>query len=166
MDNIDKIIQLKIEENIKKAFFDNIALDISENSFESSFNILSEIKERLCNIVPKRRDIHRELDENLDVDFYRQIQSNNALDQNTINGIMFYIIEQIKTFGSLEDELWNEIWKTQIQVKINRGDPLNRLLSDFFKEAMHRIDKIEQEIFAFKQSDLYKYISEKKNKSN
>ena len=106
--------------------------------------------------------IHKDFDEHLDIDFYKQIQSNGALDINMIHGIINYIIDQIKNFGSLEDEPWNEIWKTQIVVKINRGEPLNILLPDFFKEAMHRIDKIEMEINAFKQSDLYKYFSEKR----
>tara|TARA_B100001250_G_C19720516_1_gene753570 strand:+ start:264 stop:770 length:507 start_codon:yes stop_codon:yes gene_type:complete len=162
LDKVEEQLRFKLEENMKKAFFNNIGIDISNNSFDSSFSLLSEIKERICNLVPNRKDIHKDFDEHLDIDFYKQIQSNGALDINMIHGIINYIIDQIKNFGSLEDEPWNEIWKTQIVVKINRGEPLNILLPDFFKEAMHRIDKIEMEINAFKQSDLYKYFSEKR----
>jgi len=162
LDNINEQLRMKIDENMKKAFFRNISVDISNNSFDSSFSLLAEIKERICNLVPKRKDIHKDFDEHLDVDFFKQIQSNGALDINMIHGIINYIIDQIKNFGSLEDEPWNEIWKTQIVVKINRGEPLSVLLPDFFKEAMHRIDKIEMEINAFKQSDIYRYLSEKR----
>lgn len=161
LNELEDILKLKIEENVKMVFFDNIASDILDNNFESSFNILSEIKTKLCQVVPNRKDIHRELDDNIDVAFYRKVQSNNALDHNMIHGIMFFIIEKIKMFGFIEDECWNDIWKTQIHVKINKNEPLNILLSEFFKEAMHRIDKIEWEINDFKQSDIYKIITEK-----
>ena len=160
----DELIK-NLEENMKKVFFENIARDIKNNEFNSSFSLLSEIKERICSLVPNRKDIHDEFNENLDVDFYKQIHSNGALDINMIHGIINFIIDKIKQFGSLEDEPWNEIWKTQIVVKIKRGDQLDTLLPDFFKEAMHRLDKIEYEIAAFKQSDLYKYLSEKKSKN-
>ena len=160
----DELVR-RVGENMKKVFFDNIAKDIERNSFDSSFSLLSEIKQRICSLVPNREDLHKDFNEHLDVDFYKQIHSNGALDINMIHGIINFIIDKIKQFGSIEDEPWNEIWKTQIVVKINRGDQLNTLLPDFFKEAMHRIDKIETEIAAFKQSDIYKYLSEKRTKN-
>lgn len=160
----DELIK-KVEENMKKAFFDNIARDIENNSFDSSFSLLSEIKQRICALVPNRKDLHKDFEEHLDVDFYRQVHSNGALDINMIHGIINFIIDKIKQFGSLEDEPWNEIWKTQLVVKIKRGDQLNTILPDFFKEAMHRIDKIEHEIAIFKESDLYKYLTEKRSKN-
>ena len=164
-DSFENQLIRKLEENMKKVFFENIAKDIENNKFDSSFSLLSEIKQRICSLVPNRTDIHAEFNEHLDVDFYKQIHSNGALDINMIHGIMNFIVDKIKQFGSLEDEPWNEIWKTQLVVKIKRGDQLNTLLPDFFKEAMHRLDKIENEIIAFKQSDLYKYLSEKRSKN-
>ncbi|MHA2082213.1 MAG: hypothetical protein ACXABD_00525 [Candidatus Thorarchaeota archaeon] len=160
----DEIIR-RVEENMKKVFFDNVARDIENNSFDSSFSLLSEIKQRICALVPNRQDLHKDFEEHLDVDFYQQVHSNGALDINMIHGIINFIIDKIKQFGSLEDEPWNEIWKTQIVVKIKRGDQLNTILPDFFKEAMHRIDKIELEIARFKESDLYKYLTEKRSKN-
>ena len=164
-DELDEQMRMRVAENMERAFFDAVATDISNNSFDSSFSLLTEIKERICGLVPTRRDIHDDLDENIDVDFYRQMQSNGALDIKTIQAIMDYVIEKIKAFGSLEDEPWNEIWKIQILVRIDRGEPLNTLLPSFFKEAMHRIDKIEEEITAFRESDIYKYITERRNES-
>lgn len=164
LDNFEKQLKQRLDETMKKIFFDNIATDISNNSFDSSFSLLTDIKGRICDLVPNRKDIHKDFDEHLDIDFYKQIHSNGALDINMIHGIVNYIIDQIKKFGSLEDEIWNEIWKTQIVVKIGREQPLHILLPDFFKEAMHRIDKIENEINMFKQSEMYKYITEKRMK--
>jgi hypothetical protein len=164
-DTFDDELLRRVEENMKKAFFNNIAKDIENNSFDSSFALLSEIKQRICSLVPNRQDLHHEFEQHLDVDFYKQIHSKGAFDINMIHGIINFIIDKIKQFGSLEDEPWNEIWKTQIVVKIRRGDQLNTLLPDFFKEAIHRIDKIENEITAFKQSEIYKYLSEKKSKN-
>jgi len=164
-DELSEQMRARVAENMERAFFDAVGTDISNNSFDSSFSLLEEIKERICGLVPTRRDIHDDLDEHVDVDFYRQMQSNGALDIKMIQAIMGYVIEKIKAFGSLEDEPWNEVWKTQILVRIGRGEPLSTLLPSFFREAMHRIDKIEDEIAAFRGSDIYKYITERRNEN-
>ena len=160
-EELRKLLIERIQDNMNNIFFDNIAKDISNNDFESSFSILLEIKERICNLVPNRSDIHSELNENIDVDFYRQIHSNNALNIDIINGIINYVIDKIKQFDSIENEPWYEIWKTGIAVKIQNKEPLEKILPEFFKKCMTRIDKVESGILAFKQSDVYKFLCEK-----
>ena len=47
-DTFDDELLRRVEENMKKAFFNNIAKDIENNSIDSSFALLSEIKQRIC----------------------------------------------------------------------------------------------------------------------
>ena len=104
----DELIR-RVEENMKRVFFDNISKDIENNSFDSSFSLLSEIKQRICSLVPNRTDLQKDFDEHLDIDFYRQIHSNGALDINMIHGIISFIIDKIKEFGSLEGRHWHRL---------------------------------------------------------
>ena len=155
-----------MERNMKRAYFDVIQKDIQNQNFDSSFSLLEQIKERLCNIVPKRKDLHEQIEENIDISYFKQMVEHNALDNSIIRQIMNYVIDKIKDLGSTQDEPWNEIWRTQQHVKFERGDTLDKILPDFFREALHRIEKVESEIEAFKSSELYKMLMEQRERNN
>ena len=45
-----------------------------------------------------------------------------------------------------------------MHVFFERGEQLNEIFPKFFKEALHRLEKIEQDIMAFKESEVYKEL--------
>tara|TARA_A100001015_G_scaffold314927_1_gene425555 strand:- start:223 stop:720 length:498 start_codon:yes stop_codon:yes gene_type:complete len=161
-EKVRELLTERVKSNMKKIFFENIANDISNSNFDSSFLILAEIRERICNLVPNRKDIFKELNENIDVDFYRKIHSNGAFNINIIHGIINYVISKLKEFDCLENEPLYDNWKKDIQNKIENKEDLDKLIPSFFKETMEHLDRIESHIMAFKKSDIYKFLSEKK----
>ena len=129
-------LEARLNENMKRAYWDMMEKDIGNNDFRTAFAILEEIRARICLLVPNRVDLHQEIAESLDIDYFKQIQSHNAL---TIE-----IVQKITS-------------------KYIKNEPLTVILPTFFKEALHRIEKLEYEIKMFKESDIYKILTERNN---
>ena len=155
----------RIQREMQRAFFDNISADIKDNNFESTFNIIDEIKSRICLVVPKRIDIHQQMHETLDIDYFKQMVTHDAFELSMIKNVMTFIIDKIKELGSEHDEPWHEIWRTQIEVRFQREETLDIILPNFLKEALNRIDKLEREIAAFKSSEMYKMLMEQRERN-
>ncbi len=156
--NPNEILIEKINKMMKKAYWDKLKQDIESNNYDSTLLLLDEIKDRLCMLTPNRHDVHHEIHEKIDTKFIDQKIKHNAMEQMDIYNIIMFIIKKITDYGTLADEPWNEIWKTQIEVYFNRGETLAEIFPKFFKEAMHRIEKVESEMNAFKESEIYKEI--------
>ena len=156
--NLDERIRIAMIE----CFWDGLSDDISNNKFDSTLKIITEIRDRICLFAPSRNDLHAEIHEHLDIDYMRQMVANDAISPEYIHGIVNYIITQIKQFGSLHDEPWNEIWRTKCAVRMQEGEKLETFFPYFFHEALHRIELIEEGIQAFKQSEIYKELTSAK----
>ena len=158
-------LETRMSAAMKRAYWDMIETDISNNDFRTTFAMVEEIRARICLLVfAKRVDLHQQIAESLDVDYFRQMQSHNALTIEMVQKITNYIIDKIKELGSQCDEPWNEIWRERVNSKFIENKPLTEILPSFFKEAMHRLEKLEYEIKAFKESEIYKLLTERNNK--
>ena len=156
-------LEARLNANMKRAYWDMMEQDISNNDFRTVFAMVEEIRSRICLTVPKRVDLHQQIAESLDVDYFRQMQSHNAFTLDMVRSITNYIIDKIKELGSKMDEPWNEVWREQVNSGFINGKPLSVILPKFFKEAMHRIERIEYEIKLFKESDIYRMLTERIN---
>jgi len=156
-------LEVRLNENMKRAYWSMMEKDIGNNDFRTAFAILEEISARICLLVPNRIDLHQQIAESLDIDYFKQMQSHNALTMEMVQNITNYITDKIKELGSQSDEPWNEIWREQINSKFIKNEPLTIILPTFFKESLHRIDKLEYEIKMFKECEIYKIITERNN---
>ena len=89
----------------------------------------------------------------------------NAFETNHIKSIMEALINHIKSLGSEHDEPFHEIFRTQIQVRFQRGEQLDIILPFFFDETMLRLDKLEHDIETFKNSEIYKMLMEQRERN-
>jgi hypothetical protein len=158
-----KDLETRLSAGMKRAYWDMMEKDISNNDFRTTFAMVEEIRARICLLVPKRVDLHQQIAESLDIDYFKQMQSHNALTIDMVQKITNYIIDKIKELGSQSDEPWNEIWRERVNSKFIQNEPLTVILPSFFKEAMHRIEKLEYEIKMFKESEIYKLLTERNN---
>jgi len=156
---------MNLDERIRYAmiecYWERLSCDISNNKFDSTLQILTEIRDRICMFAPTRNDLHIEIHEHLDIDYMEQMIANDAISPEYIQGIVNYIITQVKQFGSLHDEPWNEVWRTKLAVRMQNGEKLETFFPYFFNEAIHRIELIEEGIHEFKQSEIYKELMAK-----
>ena len=164
MDSRD-VFAARVRSQMRRAFFDRIGADIREGNFESTFELLEEAKSRICAAVPKRTDIHGVLDESIDIGYFKQMVKHNAFETSHIKSIMNTVIDQIKDLGSEHDEPFHEIFKTQVEVRFQRGEQLDIILPFFFSETMTRLDKLETDIEAFRNSEMYKMLMEQRERN-
>ena len=81
--------------------------------------------------APSRNDLHHKIHENIDIDYIEQMIKHNAISGDYIYNIVNYIITQIKTFGTIQDEMWNEVWKEQINKRLQENEDLKTFFRFF-----------------------------------
>lgn len=158
-----------LEERIRAAmietYWEGISTDISNNNFDSTVQIITEIRDRICMFAPSRNDLHHNIHENIDIDYIEQMIKHNAISGEYIYTIVNYIITQIKTFGTIQDEMWNEVWREQINKRLQENEELKTVFPIFFSECFKRIEMIEEGIRLFKESNIYKELKRKHEES-
>lgn len=144
-----KSVQLKLDENlkkhienvVKKAYWDILKeeLNLKPQKFNQLINILNEIRNEFCSLVPSRKDLHLEFYENIDTELIKQMAENNALDGNTIYNIVNYIINLIlKLQPPIMDEETN-LWKKNINDLFKVGFEYDKFLPDFLEKTFQKI---------------------------
>ena len=150
---------------MRMAFWDKLQDELKDKEYLSLLQLLEDIKERICDLVPNRPDIHQDLYEHIDTKFLQQMLEHDAVDDSYIYNLVQFIIDTLKNFDSIEDEPYYEIWRESINRRLVAPDyPNYVLLPIFFRETFHRLNKIEHSINMFKQSDIYKAIVEKRER--
>tara|TARA_B100000674_G_C37863734_1_gene926099 strand:+ start:777 stop:1361 length:585 start_codon:yes stop_codon:yes gene_type:complete len=160
-------IQNAIIEKLKLVFWDNLQDDIKQKKYDKLLSILNDVKIRICDLIPNRKDLHKNIADTIDTELIEQMIKHNAIDNNYIFNIIQFIITQLKELDTLRDEPFYEIWREQINRKLmsNESNKLHVILPIFLRETLHRIDKIAFEISVFKESHLYKSILEKRKQN-
>ena len=161
-ENLKEKLSTMIEDNFHNAFWDKLEEDLKENNHKMLLDLLDEIRMRICNFVPNRKDIHTEVYEKIDVKFIEQMLTHNAIDNKYIYDLINYIITQIRDFDSEEVEPNYEMWRTVTNSHLEKETKLYILLPKFLREVFFRIDSLDDFIESFKQSEEYKILTENK----
>ena len=155
-----------ILEKLKLAFWDKMQDEIKEKKYETLLSVLNEVKEKICHLIPNRYDLHKNIEDTIDIKLIQQMLKHDAIDNKYIFNVIQFIITQLKELDSLRDEPFYEIWREQTNRRLLSDDQqLHIILPIFLRESFHRIDKISFEITAFKDSALYKSILERREHS-
>lgn len=163
-DEIETLDQ-RILNAMRMAFWDKLQDELKDKEYLSLLQLLEDIKERICDLVPNRPDIHQDLYEHIDTRLLQQMLEHDAVNDNYIFNLIQFIIDTLKNFDCLEDEPYYEIWRESINKRLTAPDyPIYVLLPIFFRETFHRLNKIEHMINKFKQSDVYKLLIEKRER--
>ena len=154
-------LKARIKAVMYECWWDGIAADISNNDYGSTLKILDEIRHRLCAITPNRSDMHTKIMENIDVDHMDSMIKHDAISGEYIHSVVNYIVSQIKEYGTVADEPWNEVWREKVNTRLINKEPLSKFFPYFFSEAFHRLEKVEEEVKAFRESELYQVLKQR-----
>ena len=94
-------LQTVIIEKLRLAFWDKMQDEIKEKNYEGLLAVLNEVKERICNLIPNRKDLHKNISDTIDVKLIEQMLKHDAIDNNYIFNIIQFIITQLKALGDL-----------------------------------------------------------------
>lgn len=160
--NLEKLL----ENTFKCAYWDKYKEDLEKEDYDSTLKNLNDIKERICLFAPNRKDLHNAINENIDVDYIKQMIEHNAIEPQYIFKLIVYIVEKIKEFDCIANEGFHEAWKAKTCLALEEKGKLSEVFPDFFKECFFRIEKIEYEIECFKKTEIYAAMKRKIEEKN
>lgn len=157
MINLDSIIEeVKASEEGKEAmardYWNEFAKQIAENNFDRLYELLQEVNNRLCAIVPNRVDIHEQIRSALDVPFIKRQITAGVFDGDQFHTLISFIVEKLKQFGQPVADEAVDNWYDQYLSGITDSTSYSELLPLFFNEVLRRLDQIEESIQAFRRA--------------
>jgi hypothetical protein len=163
-----KPIKIDLDDKFKdhfKSVFEKAYWDILINELKSTpkkynqlVNILNEIRNLFCSLVPSRKDLHIEFHENIDTDLIKQMAENNALDGLTVYNIVNYIINLILKLQPPDMDEATLIWRNNVNKSFEEGFEYHIFLPIFFQNTFQKINLIKNYIDKFKKSKVTKQI--------
>lgn len=107
------------QQELQSRFWSNIFNDIiTHNKFDSLIDILNELCDFVCCLIPSRNDLHTEFKQEFDIRFLKQQFENHVFEYKEFRNLFTYLIEWTKKLGPPTDD-----------------DKMNRLLQDILNDA-------------------------------
>lgn len=142
---LDDKFEQYIKETVHNIFWDSLYDELNENppKFEKLLSLLKELKEDLCNMVPNRKDIHKDIDDKIDIDLINNMLINNAFDDETLKKLIIYIISLIKQFQPPAMDKDIDIWESKLLNKFNEKFEYADFLVVFLRSIFNILEQIK-----------------------
>ena len=141
---IDELLESRIRINLEKAFWNRLYEELNESPAKSNtlITLLVDLRDAFCNLVPNRKDIHREIYDKIDTEFIKNMIDNNAFDDENLYNLAVYIISLIKQFQPpIMDEKVN-LWEEQMLKQFQQKFDYSEFLMIFFQSVFNMIETI------------------------
>jgi hypothetical protein len=141
-----------IDEQIKEQFyqaFDNIltqSLSTPNPDWDWVARLYTELRDRLCQLTPRRLDIHENIKESMDVKLFNQMIRNNAFTSEDMWKLVEYVFSIIKSRQAPVRDADTETRRQTLSTEFNKeGMTIAKFLPLFLKLAHVSIDVIEED---------------------
>lgn len=141
--NLDELMQ----EASSQAYWDEFAKELRATppTYDRIGTLLSEIRERIKNLIPNRPDMQAEIERGLDIDFIRQMIHFDSFNAESFLGVFNTIWLHLKNFGAASAEAEWEAWRKDIMEKASSGQTTwDILLPEIFNRFLRQLDLIEE----------------------
>ena len=135
-------IQNAIIEKLKLIFWDDLQDDIKEEKYDKLLKVLNDIKTRICDLIPNRKDLHKNISDTIDTELIKQMIKHNAIDNNYIFNIIQFIITQLKNLILFEMNHFMKFGENK-QIENLCLTNLNYILSYLYFFVKHSIELIK-----------------------
>ena len=156
-------VEQQVKNTLRKAFWEMMHLELKSEppKYDRMLSVLEELRDTLCNFVPNRTDIHKEIKETIDIELIKNMVENNAFEDKELYQLTTYIVSMVKKFiPPIMDESvaqWEQEMLDQLTKKFHPAD----FLVIFFQSVFHMLEHIM--MYAKKFADEYDTkIAEKK----
>ncbi len=142
----------KIEEQIKtqfyKAFEDLLTESLSSDTpnWEWLVRLYKELRDRICNLTPRRTDIHGELYENMDAELFEQMVTNGAFRGQEMWNLVDYVFSLIKQREApARNASTSEILQELQELLQQSTTSIATFVPVFLRKAHQKIDEIDND---------------------
>lgn len=166
---IDPSFQEHVRSAVHQAFWDQVEADADQKNYTRLVDMLRELKIYMMACIPHRVDIHQEIDDNIDVDYWHQLVEHDAFYRDDVPKLGAYVLRKITKWiapNKLEDvetarTLINENHKLMTQGKLTFGKYIVSLL----RASFELLEDILRDSYAFKSTQEYKMLRERINEA-
>lgn len=136
-------IEKQIDHQMRKAFFDIINQNINSDNPDHDWlvRLYMEVKQRLLNILKKGSKLYLQLDEDFDVELFKQMIENKVFNQDSAIKLInntYYWVHTLQ--APIRDEMLIE---SKNRVFTSKSD---EIISVFLKEIHLLIDQLYEDI--------------------
>lgn len=139
-----EILELQIEKNIKRAYWDLFEDDFNKEPPKTDNLImkLNELNDLIIKCVPNRIDIHIEIKTHLDPSFIKHKVKCKLFDNYELIKYINFILNKLKNFQSKEDDIDTIMFEKYILGLIEKNEKIGKILRIFFKFVFEKFEKI------------------------
>ena len=149
---------------VKSAFWDSLEEKI--NCEKPDFNVILPILEEMMKMfymcVPKRMDIHYEINEFIDLPLLKQMIDNDAIYITDVTRIIDYSFKKLEKLQPASKDKETKEFNSTILNEFESDQNLGKLLTKFFPFMFENIEEIIISKHEFEQTELYQKIKENK----
>lgn len=144
----NKMLLSQVRDTVYKAYWDNFNNELSKDppSYKPLVDLLKEVKDTMfTRLIPNRKDIHKIINETLDISFIEIKINNGTMDLNDILNYADFIVKYLKQFSSTFEEKDIDKWFTEFKNNLNPPNNdfnLPNFLTELFRNIMARLEKI------------------------
>jgi len=138
----------------QKAYMDVLKeqLNSEPKNYTMFFKCFDEIKMKLKGLTPNRPDLHKIMDEVIDVEFVGQMISNNAYSLDEYHKLVHFIIDKIETLQAPSEDEDTRLWRGLINNAINSGYDFAVFSAEFLLKCFEKIEGIEKTLVALAEA--------------
>ena len=142
MNTIDE----QIKEMYNKVFYEIIDETVSSDKpdYVWILKLYSEIKERLIKFIKKDSKVYKQIDEEFDIELFKQMIENGVFDNNSLIKLINTAFYWVKFLGApIRDKATDES-----KDRVLTSEP-SKIISTFIREINMCIDYIDEDIIKF-----------------
>jgi hypothetical protein len=133
--------------------------EIKADKYERFLTILTDIKQLICSILPSRIDIHKEIDEIIDIEYIAQMAKHDAIEPSYIFNMINYLLDKVAMLQAAADDKNFNKWKIYLMDQLGSNIHYYDFFPPFFRILIKRLEHIYIESNKFR-----KQLEEAKNK--
>jgi len=131
----------KLNFELNEIYLKVFAYELENDNYDKLLETLEHIKNLLKPMVPNRPDIHKEIDERIDIEWLKGIFNNEAFDDLFILNLFTFLFSMLERFQAQADDAETEQWKTETLKILYENKPLYSFIPGFLEKY---IDKLKQ----------------------
>ena len=138
----------QMREIMQKAFWDKITEDLSKSppDHKHVLVLFDDVKTSIRSFIPRRADLHTEMDTAVDIDFINQMIVNNVFDHKDLLQVLEYLVKMIRKLEPPIEDKDTDEWLEQVTLDCQYKKPWKDIIPKFFKKMFSKIEGIRDSL--------------------
>jgi hypothetical protein len=144
--------ECQINKQLDDVYWVFLAEEIKATKYTRFIKILEDIKQLICAVVPSRTDIHREVNEIVDIEYISHMIEHDAIEDTYIFNMVNFLFEKLEAFQAAANDEDCKQWKAGLMGELANNIHYYDFFPKFFRELIKRFESIYIERKKFNDS--------------